>query len=413
MDPQEFDRLLSKYADVVVQVGLNLRNEQRLSVRAILDDAPFIRKVTESAYKAGARYVDVMWTDEPSYRTYMEYADDEALTEIPDWILTRYEEYYKRGDAELAIHSSNPDLLEGIDPDRIAKSSKARLEKLVGPLQKYENASNWCVAATATPSWARKVFPAMPVEEAQTKLWQEIFKACRIDVPDPVNAWKVHTWNLEKYRDYLNNKSYTALHYKAPGTDLTIGLPKNQAWCGAQESFKNGITCTVNIPTEEVFTAPHKDKADGVVTSSRPLNLLGTLIEDFSLSFENGRIVKITAKKGEADLRKLTEMDENASRLGEVALVPNSSPISQSGILFYNTLFDENAASHIALGNAYRTSIKSGIDMTDEEFAAEGGNKSLVHTDFMIGSAEMDIDGITEDGTREPVMRAGEWAFEV
>jgi aminopeptidase len=287
------------------------------------------------------------------------------------------------------------------------------MQKLVEPLRKYENVSNWCVVATAAPAWAKKVFPEFPVEEAQAKLWEAIFKVSRVDVDDPVRAWQEHIDKLVKYKDYLNSKAYTALHYKGPGTDLTIGLPKNQVWSGAQESFTNGITCTVNLPTEEVFTAPHKDKADGVVTASRPLNLLGALIEDFSLTFENGRAVKIIAKKGENDLRKLIETDENAARLGEVALVPNSSPISQSGILFYNTLFDENAASHIALGNAYRTSIKGGDDMTDEEFAAEGGNKSLIHTDFMIGSGQLDVDGICDDGTREPVMRQGEWAFHI
>lgn len=413
MKPQDFDKLLSKYADVIVQVGLNLRNDQRLAIRAILDDAPLVRKVTESAYKAGARYVDVMWTDEPSARIRMEHAKEESLIEVPDWVLTRYEEFYKRGDAELVIHSTDPDLFEGIDPDRIAKSRKARMEKLVDPLRKYENSSNWCVAATATPSWAKKVFPDLSIEDAQEKLWEMIFKACRIDTPDPVAAWMEHTARLVKYKDYLNDKRYTALQYSAPGTELTIGLPENQIWTGAQESFKNGITCTVNIPTEEVFTAPHREKVNGYVKATFPLNMDGILIEDFTVTFENGRVIKVSAQKGEDNLRKLIETDEYASYLGEVALVPNSSPINQSGILFYNTLFDENAACHIAFGNAYRTSIKGGEDMTDEEFAAEGGNKSLVHTDFMIGSSEMDIDGITADSMREPIMRHGEWAFEV
>jgi aminopeptidase len=412
MNEQEFDNLLSKYADVVVQVGLNLRKGQILSIRGILEDAPFIRKVTRSAYKAGAKYVDVLWNDESSQRTRFEYADPETIAYIPDWILQRYEEFYKDGNAELAIASTNPDLFEGIDPDLLANNRKARMQKFE-PLRKYENLANWCVVATAAPSWAKKVFPGIPVEEAQAKLWEAIFKVCRIDAPDPVAAWKEHTDTLVKYKDYLNAKRYTALQYKAPGTDLTVGLPEKQVWAGAQESFKNGITCTVNIPTEEVFTAPHKDKVDGHVQATLPLNLQGTLIEDFTVAFENGRVVKVTAKKGENDLRKLIEMDENASRLGEAALVPNSSPINQSGILFYNTLFDENASCHIALGNAYRTSIEGGADMTDEEFASAGGNKSLVHTDFMIGSAEMDIDGITLDGRREPVMRAGEWAFKL
>jgi aminopeptidase len=412
MDEQQFDAMLSKYADVVVKIGLNLSKGQILAIRGILEDAPFIRKVTESAYKAGAKYVDVLWNDEPSQRIRFQYADPETITYIPEWILQRYEEFYKDGNAELAIASTNPDLFEGFDSDLMANFRKARMQKFE-PLRKYENLANWCVVATAAPSWAKKVFPGVPVEEAQEKLWEAVFKTCRIDSPDPVAAWQEHIDKLVKYKDYLNDKRYTALHYKAPGTDLTVGLPQNQAWSGAQETFKNGITCTVNIPTEEVFTAPHKNKADGFVTASRPLNLSGTLIEEFTVSFENGRVSKVNARKGEADLKKLIETDENASRLGEVALVPHSSPISQSGILFYNTLFDENAACHIALGNAYRTSIKGGEDMTDEEFAAEGGNKSLVHVDFMIGSGEMDIDGISRDGVREPIMRQGEWAFEV
>lgn len=405
--------MLEKYADVVVRVGLNLRNDQRLSIRGNLESASFIRKVTESAYKAGARYVDVLWADEQISRIRLQHADPETLTQLPDWILTRFEEYHKNGEAELAISSIDPDLYNGIDPDRVATSRNTLLQKVWEPLRKYENLSNWCVVATSAPAWARKVFPDLPEEQAVEKLWEAIFKACRIDVPDPVSAWEAHIQKLIKYKDYLNAKRYSALHYRAPGTDITIGLPEKQIWAGAQESFKNGVTCTVNIPTEEVFTAPHKDKADGIVTVSRPLNLMGTLIEDFTIRFENGCAVNYSAKKGEQSLRKLLETDENAVRLGEVALVPHSSPISQSGILFYNTLFDENAASHIALGNAYRSSIKGGDDMSDEEFAASGGNKSLIHVDFMIGSNNMDIDGIRDDGTSEPVMRAGEWAFDI
>ena len=413
MNEQEFDRMLAKYADVTVRIGLNLRKDQCLSIRGILEDAPFIRKVVESAYKAGAKYVDVLWTDEKTSRLFFEYASPENIEYIPDWLLSRFEGYYSRGDADLAVFSADPNLLAGIDPDLIARNRKARAQKLAEPLRKYENLANWCVVATATPSWAKQVFPDLPVEEAQNKLWEAIFNACRIDVADPVAAWEAHTSRLIKYKDYLGARGYSGLHYKGPGTDLTVGLPKNQVWSGAQESFKNGITCTVNIPTEEVFAAPHKDKAKGVVSASRPLNLQGVLIEDFSITFENGRAVKVTARKGEDDLRKLIETDENAGRLGEVALVPNSSPISQRGHLFYNTLFDENASCHIALGNAYRSSFQGGEDMTDEEFAASGGNKSLIHTDFMIGSDQLDIDGICDDGTTEPIMRSGEWAFEV
>ena len=413
MDDQEFNQLLEKYAEVVVKVGLNLRNDQHLSIRGNVDDAPFIRKVAETAYKAGARYVDVLWDDENIKRTRLQHADPETLTTLPDWLYNRYEEYSKRGDAELAILSSNPDLYNGIDSDRIAITRKPLYQKIVEPLRKYNNYANWCVVSTAAPAWAQKVFPNLPEKEAQTKLWDAIFRACRIHTPDPVKAWEEHIQKLDKYKNYLNAKRFASLRYKAPGTDLTIGLPEDHHWGGAQETFKNGITGTVNIPTEEVFTMPHKNKVDGLVTATLPLNNQGVLMEEFSIRFENGRAVNFSAKKGDADLRKLIETDENAGRLGEVALVPNSSPISQSGILFYNTLFDENASCHLALGSAYKSSMQGGVDMTDEEFAARGGNKSLIHVDFMIGSAKMDIDGIQADGTREPLMRNGEWAFSV
>ncbi len=413
MEQKEFEAMLKKYADVVVKVGLNFRKDQCLLLRAPITDAPFARAVAESTYKAGARYVEVVWEDEKISRIRLEHARAETLGHFPDWVLTRYEEYYKRGDATLAIHASDPDLYEGIDSERISATRRVMYQKLVEPLRKYENMANWCVVATAAPAWAKKVFPNLPVEEAQMKLWEAIFKACRIDQPDPVAAWQEHTGRLVKYKDYLTAKKYSALHYKAPGTDLTVGLPENHRWMGAQETFKNGITATVNIPTEEVFTLPHKDKVEGYVAATMPLNMAGVLVEGFSVTFENGRAVKVSAKKGEADLKKHLETDENGARLGEVALVPHSSPISQSGIMFYNTLFDENASCHIAFGNAYKTTLEGGEDMSDDEFVAQGGNKSLIHTDFMVGSAEMNIDGIRADGTSEPVMRGGEWAFEV
>ncbi|MCE9645148.1 MAG: aminopeptidase [Chloroflexi bacterium] len=412
MNEQEFDQMLAKYADVVVRVGLNLRKGQKLSIRGIIEDAPFIRKVAESAYKAGATYVDVLWSDEKISRIRFEHADPETLGETPNWLFTRYEEHYKNGDAELAILSTDPDLLAGINPDLIAKERTARAKKFE-PLRKYENAANWCVVATASPAWARKVFPGISTAEAQSKLWEAIFNSCRIDLPDPVQAWRDHTNKLLKYKDYLSAKHFSSLKYKGPGTDLTIGLPEKHIWQGAEASFTNGITCTVNIPTEEVFTLPHKDKVNGTVKATRPLNLMGAMVEDFSVTFENGRAVKVAAQKGGQDLQKLIDTDENACRLGEVALVPNSSPISQRGHLFYNTLFDENASCHIALGSAYRDTMQGGEEMTDEEFQSHGGNKSLIHTDFMIGSAELDIEGIREDGGVEPIMRKGEWAFEL
>ena len=412
MNTAEFDQLLGKYADVVVKIGLNLRKGQRLLIRALLDDAPLVRKVTESAYKAGAVFVDVAYADEQLTRIRLEQADPESLTEVPNWMLMRFEEYYQRMDAELAISSADPELMSGIEPARIAKYRKAISQKME-PLRKYENSTNWCVVSTASPAWAKKVFPDLAIQEAQERLWKEIFASCRIDAPDPVAAWSNHVNNLNKYRSYLNGQRFTALHYKAPGTDLTIGLPEKQLWQGAQAEFKNGITGIPNLPTEEVFTTPHKDKVNGTVKATLPLNYSGVLIEDFSLTFENGRAVTVTAQRGEETLQKLIESDENACRLGEVALVPHSSPISQRGTLFFNSLFDENASCHIALGTSYRDTLIGGEDMTDDEFEAQGGNKSLIHTDFMIGSNKLDIDGLKADGSSTPVMRSGEWAIEL
>ena len=404
--------MLAKYADVIVNIGLGLKKGQVLFTNGILEDAPFAREVAKSAYKAGAKYVDLMLVDEASVRIAYEHGDPEHITYYPEWLFNRYEECFKNGDALLSIASSNPDLLNGIDSDLISKRRKSSMEKFFPIRTKYDNKYNWCIASTATPSWAQKVFPGIPVEEAQAKLWDAIFKVCRVDQPDPVAAWNEHTQKLIKIKDYLNDKQYKSLHYKAPGTDLKVGLPEPHFWNGAYETYKNGTAGTPNIPTEEVFTSPHKDKVEGYVSSTLPLNLSGRLVEDFVVTFEKGKAVKVTAKKGEDDLRKLIEMDEGASQLGEVALVANSSPVKQSGILFYNTLFDENAACHLALGDAFKDSFKGGYDLTDEEFQAAGGNQSIIHTDFMIGSADMDIDGITQSGEKEPVMRSGEWAFD-
>jgi aminopeptidase len=414
MTETEFDQMLGRYADVIVIVGLNLRKGQRLFIRGILEDAPLIRKVTESAYKAGAVFVDVMLTDEQINRIRLEHADPETLTEIPDWMTVRYEEHYARMDAELAFISSDPELMAGVEPERIATWRKAIMQKMQPLHTKYQSisSSNWCVVSTASPAWAKKVFPDLPVEEAQKKLWHEIFASCRIDTPDPVAAWREQTAKLKRSLTYLNEQRFTTLHYTAPGTDLTIGLPEKHLWVGAEAEFRNGITGIPNLPTEEVFTTPHKDKVNGVISSTRPLIYSGVLIDQFSLTFENGCVVKLTAQKGEEALRKMIETDRGATQLGEVALVPNSSPISQRNILFYNTLFDENASCHLALGEAYPDAIVGGEEMSEAEFTANGGNKSMIHTDFMVGSEQLDIDGIRADGTRQPIMRKGEWAFE-
>jgi aminopeptidase len=414
MNEQEFSQSLQKYADVVVRVGLNLRAGQRLFIMAGIHDYPLVRLVAKSAYQAGASYVDVVWHDEEIKHIHLKSAPQETLTEIPNWQSNASLEFAENGDALLGISSRNPDAFSDVDPERVSAYETADLKKW----EKFydlimRDAVNWCAVSSPTAEWASKIFPAHTQEEAIHKLWEAIFQTCRIDQPDPIVAWRDHLTDLKKRSEFLNAKRYASLHYRAPGTDLTVGLPERHDWAAAQMRAENGIEFTANMPTEEVFTMPHKDRVNGTVSSSRPLVVTGNVVEDFVLTFENGKITTFTAKKGEETLRKLIETDEGARGIGEVALVPHSSPISRRGHLFYNTLFDENAASHIAIGRAYRFTMDGGGAMTEDEFQANGGNFSLTHNDFMIGSGEMDVDGICADGTREPVMRSGEWAFAV
>ena len=414
MKSSEFQQSLEKYADVIVKVGLNLREGQRLIINAGITDYPLVRTITKSAYQAGARVVSVFYNDDEIGHIRLKMSSREALKEVPTWLLQAYLDHAKKGDAFLRISSENPDLLSDVDPEAIAVNRKA-MGKKFKKVAEYtmRDAINWCVISYPAEAWAKKVFPKLPVKQAQDNLWEAIFQTCRVDQPDPVAAWQTHIQDLKKRSEYLNKKRYATLHYKAPGTDLTVGLPRGHQWVAGQSKAENGIAFTANLPTEEVFTMPHKDKVDGMVSSSRPFIVYGTTVEDFALTFEKGKVVNITAKKNEAALRKLIETDEGGSRIGEVALVPVSSPISQRGHLFYNMLFDENAASHIALGRAYRFTMKGGPKMTEAEFTKRGGNESLIHSDFMVGSDKMDIDGILPGGFTEPIMRKGEWAFKV
>jgi aminopeptidase len=414
MNGPEFDRMLRKYADVILSVGVNLQRGQRLDLRTDVQDKELARQLAIRAYEMGASLVDVLWVDETLDRIRFDYANPETLTVVPDWIIKRHQEHGDRGDAYVIIFSKDPDLLHGVNPEHIATYRQSLLQRLEPTFKYIDNSLiNWNAVSTSTPAWAKKVFPELPSEQAQEKLWEAIFKACRIDQEDPVQAWKEHKDQLQKRCEYMNSRSYTELHYRAPGTDLTVGLPHNHLWIGGSTKTPAGIEFIPNMPTEEVFTIPHKDKVNGTVSSSRPLNELSILIDKFTLTFENGRVTKAIADVGEEHLVRLLDTDQYARQLGEVALVPHSSPISQQGHLFYNTLFDENASSHLALGAAYRFTMEGATEMTKEEFMANGGNDSLIHTDFMIGSGDMDIDGICADGTREPVMRSGEWAFDV
>ena len=415
-----FDESLKKYAQLIVHVGLNLQKGQRLiinnaSTRGVpLHVAPLVRAVTREAYQAGARYVDVIWNDEELIRTRIQYAPADSFGEYSDSHVSAMLDIVEKGDAMLTIRSNNPDLLSDLDPERVGAMQKTHLEKF-GPvsLGVTGNKINWLVVCASSPDWAVKVFPDLPREQAFDKLWEAIFQITRVDRPDPVAAWEEHIRNLLKRSNYLTGKDYRALKYTAPGTALTVGLPRGHKWISAREKAQNGIEFIANLPTEEVFSLPHRDQVDGTVSAALPLSYGGTLLEDFSFTFEKGRVTQVNARRGEAILKKLVETDEGASHLGEAALVPFSSPISQRGHLFYDALIDENASCHLALGRAYPITLEGAQDLTDEEFMARGGNVSLTHVDFMIGSNKMDIDGVKEDGTSEPVMRAGEWAFKV
>jgi aminopeptidase len=408
----DFQRNLEKYAELAVKVGVNIQKGQILFVSASIDAAEFVRQVVKVAYETGASNVVVDWSDDIVTRTKYELAPDEAFKEYPVWKAKERDELVDKGAAFMAVVSQSPDLLKGVNPERIST-----FQKVAGKaLEKYRQAAqsdkvSWTVVAAASRAWAAKVFPDEPAENQVNKLWEAIFKATRADLENPVEAWKKHDETLHEKVKYLNEKRYAKLHYKAPGTDLTIELPKNHIWVGAGSINENGFEFMANMPTEEVFTVPFKDGVNGTVASTKPLSYSGNIIDHFSITFENGRIVGVKAEEGEEILKRLVDTDEGSHYLGEVALVPYNSPISQSNILFFNTLFDENASNHLAIGSAYAFCIEGGKKMSSEELKANGLNQSLTHVDFMIGSAEMDIDGITEDGKSEPVFRAGNWAF--
>lgn len=417
---EKHHELLRRYAEAIVKVGLNLREGQRLVItNATARGVPpagraLVHEVTRAAYAAGARYVDVIWGDEEMLRIRLQKAPADSFDEYPSWMVTGIMDFIGKGDALLSIYANDPDVYNGLDPERVGAMQKTHLQKNQEVnIRVSRNTVNWCVVASSAPAWAKKIFPDMPEAEAEEKLWQAIFESTRVTAPDPVAAWQEHIKNLRKRADYLQLKKYSALRYKSENTDFTLGLPRGHKWVSAQSLAENGVAFTANMPTEEIFTLPDRNRAEGTVFATFPLSYGGSLIEDFSVTFENGRIVRVNAKKNEAILQKLVNTDEGSTRLGEVALVPASSPIATRGHLFYNTLYDENASCHIAIGSAYRFTLTGGEELNDEEFNAAGGNTSLTHVDFMIGSPQMDIDGITENGAHEPVMRAGEWAFEV
>ena len=407
IDPAKLDKL----AEVAIQVGLQLQRGQDLVMTAPVAAMPLVRLITKHAYKAGAGLVTTLYSDEDTTLSRYAYAPDESFDRASDWLFKGMAEAFAGGAARLAISGDNPMMLSAQDPAKVARANKANSIAYKPALEKISNFDiNWNIVSYPNPNWAKLVFPNDPEDVAVEKLANAIFAASRVDVADPVAAWKEHNANLARRSAWLNGERFAALHFTGPGTDLTVGLADGHLWCGGASEAKNGITCNPNIPTEEVFTTPHALRVEGYVSSTKPLSHQGTLIDNIQVRFEGGRIVEAKASRGEEVLNKVLDTDEGARRLGEVALVPHSSPISASGILFYNTLFDENASCHIALGQCYSGCFVDDTKLTPEQIRAQGGNSSLIHIDWMIGSGEVDIDGVRADGSRVPVMRKGEWA---
>jgi aminopeptidase len=407
IDPIKLDRL----AEVAIKVGLQLRPGQDLLVTAPSVALPLVRKLAEHAYRAGAGLVIPILSDEAVTLSRYRLARDDSFDRAAGWLYEGMSKAFAANTARLAIVGENPMLLSGEDPGKVARASKANSIAYQPALEKIAGFDiNWNLIAYPNPSWAKQVFPDDEEDVAVAKLADAIFAASRVDHDDAIAAWQQHNATLRSRTEWLTAQRFSSLHYSGPGTDLTIGLADGHEWVGGASTAKNGITCNPNIPTEEVFTTPHARRVTGHVVSTKPLSYQGSLIDGIAVRFEEGRIVEAKAARGEEVLNKVLDTDEGARRLGEVALVPHSSPISKSGLLFLNTLFDENAACHIALGQCYSKCFVDGDKLTPEQIAAQGGNKSFIHIDWMIGSDQIDIDGMHADGRRVPVFRKGEWA---
>ena len=407
-----FEEKLRNYARLAVRVGLGVKPGQRVLVQAPVDTAPLARLVVREAYAAGASFVDVRWDDDDVVLARFELAPEGSFETFSKWRVDAEIETADAGGAVIAIRATNPNLLANVNAQNVAAHQRAvATYRQPYTAQVMTNALNWNLISAPVPDWAVLMFPDSSAEQAVEQQWDAIFAATRADQPDPVAAWQQHLADLKTRREILTGKQYSALHFRGGETDLTVGLADDHVWGGGAADTTRGITFTANIPTEEVWTAPHRERVDGVVVSTKPLSYNGVLIDGIRIEFKDGRIVNATARQGEATLKEMIATDEGSHRLGEVALVPHSSPISRSGLFFFNTLYDENAASHIAIGRAYRFNVRGGVEMSDDAFAAAGGNDSLTHVDWMIGSDQIDVDGIAKDGTREPVMRAGEFVI--
>jgi len=402
---------IDKLANLAVKRGVGLQKGQNLLITAPIESLPLVRKIAEHAYKEGASIVTPLFTDSEITLSRFKYAPDESFDSATDWLFNGMGEAFDNNTARMAIAGDDPMLLSQMDPDKVSRANKA-MAKAYKPARERitEFKINWNIVSWPGSAWASRVFPELPLDKAIVKLADAIFDASRTSVDDPIQAWDDHNEKLRIKTNWLNEKNFAALQYNGPNTNLRVGLADEHEWMGGASKAQNGIICNPNIPSEEVFTTPHAYKVDGTVSSTKPLSYQGTLIDNIKVTFKEGKIIEAHASKGEEVLQKVLKSDEGASRIGEVALVPHSSPISQSGIIFYNTLFDENAASHIALGQCYSKCFKGELDLSKEEISKRGGNSSMIHIDWMIGSNEIDVDGIDQNGNSTPVFRKGEWA---
>lgn len=408
----QFEEKLEKYADLLVDVGLNVQPDGRVFIRGAQDALPLIRLVTEKAYQKGAKEVKVILSDDRLTQLHAKNQSKNELSTIHQWAIDERMFYSDEKAGFLSITSSSPELLKDVDPEKLQAMQVASGRAFKDFSNRIQSDyHSWCVAGYPSVEWARLVFPDKDDEAAVAALMDLIFYTVRADVDDPVSAWEKHDATLHEKVDYLNARKYKALRYEAPGTDLVIGLPKGHLWAGASSLNADGEKFMANMPTEEVFSVPDRNRVDGYVSNTLPLSHGGNLIDDFKLTFKDGRVVDFEAGRGYEVLKNILDADEGARHLGEVALVPDDSPISDAGKLFYNTLFDENASCHIALGSAYAFCLEGGKSMSREELEAAGLNDSITHVDFMIGSDQLDIYGVTEDGTEERVFEKGNWAF--
>lgn len=404
---------MQKYARLIIKTGINIQKNQILVVSTPIECAYFARTIAEIAYEEGAREVVMNWRDELSTKIRYVHAPDEIFDEYPDWQKEYYTSYANKGAAFLSIAASDPELMKDVDPERMSRANKVSRSALLEYSERLmSNKNTWCVISIPTVSWAKKVFPGLAEDKAIIRLWEAIFKSVRVDMDNPVAAWSEHKTVLKKNMDYLNKNQLQYLHLKnSIGTDLKVMLPKNHIWLGGSEYSADGVEFIANMPTEEIFTVPARKGVDGIVVSSMPLNYNGNLIEDFSITFKDGQIIDFQAKNGYETLKQLVKTDEGSRYLGEIALVPYDSPISNMNILFYNTLFDENASCHLAIGKAYPVCLKDSEAMSKDELKAAGVNDSLVHVDFMFGTADMKIEGMTASGEMIIIFENGNFAF--